>query len=105
MTIELERRAFVQASVALAVAAAAAPAAAQTPAPAGPQSMSARAPAATASTAATQTPPPAGPKPKTFNVKPKPSDPTKIKGMSEKILAIHYANDFTGAVTRLNQIT
>ena len=58
MTIELERRAFVQAGVALAVAAAAAPAAAQTPAP-------------------------AGPKPMTFDVKPMPFDPTKIKGLSD----------------------
>src|SRR5436305_12261380 len=80
MTIELERRAFVQASVALAVAAAAAPAAAQTPAP-------------------------AGPKPMTFDVKPMPFDPTKIKGLSEKILTSHYANNYTGAVKRLNQIT
>jgi len=80
MTIELERRAFVQAGVALAVAAAAAPAAAQTPAP-------------------------AGPKPMTFDVKPMPFDPTKIKGLSEKILTSHYANNYTGAVKRLNQIT
>jgi len=74
MTIELERRAFVQAGVALAVAAAAAPAAAQTPAP-------------------------AGPKPMTFDVKPMPFDPTKIKGLSEKILTSHYANNYTGATT------
>ena len=80
MTIELERRAFVQAGVALAVAAAAAPAAAQTPAP-------------------------AGSKPMTFDVKPMPFDPTKIKGLSEKILTSHYANNYTGAVKRLNQIT
>jgi DMSO/TMAO reductase YedYZ molybdopterin-dependent catalytic subunit len=59
MTIELERRAFVQAGVALAagaaVAAAVAPAAAQTAGPA-----------------------PAAPKPMTFDVKPMPFDPTKI---------------------------
>jgi Fe-Mn family superoxide dismutase len=83
MTIELERRAFVQAGVALAaVAAAAARAAAQTAAPAG-----------------------TGPKPATFDVKPMPFDPTKIKGLSEKILTSHYANNYTGAVKRLNQIT
>jgi Fe-Mn family superoxide dismutase len=86
MTIELERRAFVQAGVALAagaaVAAAAAPAAAQTAGPA-----------------------PAAPKPATFDVKPMPFDPTKIKGLSEKILTSHYANNYTGAVKRLNQIT
>src|SRR5438270_5149531 len=80
MTIELERRAFVQAGVALAGAAAAAPAAAQTPAP-------------------------AGPKPMTSDVKPMPFDPGKIKGLSEKILTSHYANNYTGAVKRLNQIT
>jgi Fe-Mn family superoxide dismutase len=86
MTIELERRAFVQAGVALAagaaVAAAVTPAAAQT---AGPVA--------------------AGPKPMTFDVKPMPFDPTKIKGLSEKILTSHYANNYTGAVKRLNQIT
>src|SRR5437868_10165319 len=80
MTIELERRAFVTASVALAVAPAAAPAAAQTPAP-------------------------AGPKPMIFDVKPMAFDPTKIKGLSEKILTSHYANNYTGAVKRLSQIT
>jgi Fe-Mn family superoxide dismutase len=34
-----------------------------------------------------------------------PFDPTKIKGLSEKILTSHYANNYTGAVKRLNQIT
>ena len=86
MTIELERRAFVQAGVALAagaaVAAAVTPAAAQTAGPAA-----------------------AGPKPMTFDVKPMPFDPTKVKGLSEKILTSHYANNYTGAVKRLNQIT
>src|ERR1700737_1192062 len=86
MTIELERRAFVQAGVALAagaaVAAAVTPAAAQTAGPAA-----------------------AGPKPVAFGVKPMPFDPTKIKGLSEKILTSHYANNYTGAVKRLNQIT
>src|SRR5204862_2016385 len=84
--IELERRAFVQAGAALAagaaMAAAAAPAAAQTAGPA-----------------------PAAPKPITFEVKPMPFDPTKIKGLSEKILTSHYANNYTGAVKRLSQIT
>ena len=86
MTIELERRAFVQAGVALAAGAAVvgavAPAMAQTAGPA-----------------------PAGPKPMTFDVKPMPFDPTKIKGLSEKILTSHYVNNYTGAVKRLNQIT
>src|SRR5271155_241490 len=86
MTIELERRAFFQAGIALAagatVAASATPAAAQTAGPA-----------------------PAAQKPMPFDVKPMPFDPTKIKGLSEKILTSHYANNYTGAVKRLNQIT
>ena len=40
----------------------------------------------------------------TFNVKPLPFDPTKIKGLSEKILVSHYDNNYTGAVKRLNAI-
>ena len=83
MNIDLDRRAFVQTGVALAAGATVgSPAAAQT---AGPG--------------------PTGPKPVTFDVKPMPFDPTKIKGLSEKILTSHYANNYTGAVKRLNQIT
>src|SRR5215472_9245125 len=86
MTIDLDRRAFVQTGAVLAagaaLAAAAPPVAAQTTGPA-----------------------PAGPKPATFDVKPMPFDPSKIKGLSEKILTSHYANNYTGAVKRLNQIT
>jgi len=41
----------------------------------------------------------------TFNVKPLPFDPKKIKGLSEKILVSHYENNYTGAVKRLNAIT
>jgi Fe-Mn family superoxide dismutase len=86
MTIDLDRRAFVQSSALFAagaaLAAAATPAAAQTPGPA-----------------------PAGPKPIAFDVKPMSFDPAKIKGLSEKILTSHYANNYTGAVKRLNQIT
>jgi Fe-Mn family superoxide dismutase len=56
--------------------------------------------------AAAQTPgpSPSGAKPMTFNVKPLPFDPTKIKGLSEKILVSHYDNNYTGAVKRLNAI-
>jgi Fe-Mn family superoxide dismutase len=86
MTIDLGRRALVQTGAVLAagaaLAAAAAPAAAQTGGTA-----------------------PAGPKPMTFDVKPMPFDSTKIKGLSEKILTSHYANNYTGAVKQLNQIT
>ena len=54
---------------------------------------------AAVSTAAAQTagPAPAAPKPATFDVKPMPFDPTKIRGLSEKILTSHYANNYTGA--------
>src|SRR5205085_3644924 len=55
--------------------------------------------------AAAQSRGPAGPTPRIFDVKPMPFDPTKIKGLSEKILTSHYANNYTGAVKRLNQIT
>ena len=40
----------------------------------------------------------------TFNVKPLPFDPKKIKGLSETILVSHYENNYTGAVKRLNAI-
>ena len=86
MTIDLDRRTFLKSGTLLAagaaLAAATAPAAAQT---AGPT--------------------PSAPKPITFDVKPMPFDPTKIKGLSEKILTSHYANNYTSAVKRLNQIT
>ena len=86
MTIELERRAFVQAGVALAagaaVAAAVAPAAAQTAGPA-----------------------PAAPKPMTFDVKPMPFDPGQDQRLVGKDFTSHYANNYTGAVKRLNEIT
>ena len=83
MNIDLDRRAFVQTGVALAAGA------------------TERSPAA----GQTAGPGPAEPKPMTFDVKPMPFDPTKIKGLSEKILTSHYANNYTGAVSRLNQIT
>ena len=40
----------------------------------------------------------------TFNVKPLPFDPSKVKGLSEKILVSHYENNYIGAVKRLNAI-
>ena len=94
MTTELDRRSFVQAGSALtagAVAAAAmgaGEAVAQTPQPA---------PGATAQ-------PAAAPKPKSFDMKPMPFDPKKIKGISEKLLISHYENNYGGAVKRLNAI-
>jgi Fe-Mn family superoxide dismutase len=85
MTIELERRAFVQSGAALAAGA----------------TLAAMVPSAAAQT---QTPATASAKPMTFDVKAMPFDPTKIKGLSEKILVSHYANNYTGAVKRLNAI-
>jgi len=85
MTIELERRALVQTGVALAAGAAF---------------------AAAVPSAAAQTPTstPRGAKPMTYSVKPLPFDPTKINGLSEKILVSHYENNYGGAVKRLNAI-
>jgi Fe-Mn family superoxide dismutase len=86
MTIELERRALMHTGVALAAAAAF---------------------AAAVPSAAAQTPTstPGGAKAMTYSVKPLPFDPTKIKGLSEKILVSHYENNYGGAVKRLNAIT
>ncbi len=86
MTINLERRALVQSGAVIAAGAA----------------FAAAVPSAAAQTA---NQPPAAAKPMKFTVKPLPFDPTKIKGLSEKILVSHYANNYTGAVTRLNAIT
>ena len=40
----------------------------------------------------------------TYAMKPLPCDPTRIKGMSEKLLVSHYENNYGGAVRRLNAI-
>jgi Fe-Mn family superoxide dismutase len=55
---------------------------------------------------AAETPvPPAAAKPSgPYQVKPMPFDPTKVKGISEKLLMSHYENNYTGAVKRLNAI-
>src|SRR5262245_42118148 len=37
-------------------------------------------------------------------VKPLPLDPTKLKGLSEKLIVSHHQNDYGGAVKRLNLI-
>jgi superoxide dismutase, Fe-Mn family len=95
MTTELDRRSFVQAGSAL--TAGAAVTAAMWPAEAAAQTSPQTAPGAT-------TPPAAPPKPKTFDVKPMPFDPKKIKGISEKLLVSHYENNYGGAVKRLNAI-
>src|SRR5262249_26288815 len=38
-------------------------------------------------------------------VRPLACDPTRIKGMSEKLIVSHYENNYGGAVRRLNGIT
>ena len=40
-----------------------------------------------------------------YAMKPLPCDPTRIKGMSEKLLVSHHENNYGGAVNRLNLIT
>ena len=40
-----------------------------------------------------------------YEVKPLACDPTRIKGMSEKLIVSHYENNYGGAVNRLNAIT
>ena len=51
---------------------------------------------------------PAPPKPPAYlgehAVKPLPFDPTKLKGLSEKLLVSHHDNNYAGAVKRLNLI-
>ena len=88
MTMDLNRRSFVQTGSALTAGAAIAAAAIW------PGSAAAQTPSTTAS----------GGKPMKFDVKPLPFDPKKIKGLSEKILVSHYDNNYTGAVKRLNAI-
>src|SRR5438067_10357793 len=40
-----------------------------------------------------------------YEVKPLACDPTRVKGMSEKLIVSHYENNYGGAVRRLNAIT
>src|SRR5437762_12722607 len=39
-----------------------------------------------------------------YAMKPLACDPTRIKGMSEKLIVSHYENNYGGAVKRLNAI-
>ena len=41
----------------------------------------------------------------TYSMKPLACDPTRIKGMSERLIVSHYENNYGGAVKRLNAIT
>jgi superoxide dismutase, Fe-Mn family len=40
-----------------------------------------------------------------YEVKSLACDPTRIKGLSEKLIVSHYENNYGGAVRRLNAIT
>src|SRR5262249_48070677 len=47
----------------------------------------------------------AGPIPaKPYDIKPLPFDPSKLKGISEKMITSHHDNNYAGAVRRLNAI-
>jgi Fe-Mn family superoxide dismutase len=54
--------------------------------------------------AAAQAAPAAGRPPISYEVKKLPFEPSRIKGLSEKLLVSHYENNYTGAVKRLNAI-
>ena len=41
----------------------------------------------------------------TYSMKPLACDPTRIKGMSERLIVSHYENNYGGAVKRLNALT
>jgi len=41
----------------------------------------------------------------TYQMKPLACDPTKLSGLSEKLIVSHYENNYCGAVKRLNAIT
>src|SRR5947209_19459018 len=40
-----------------------------------------------------------------YTLKPLACDPTRIKGMSERLIVSHHENNYSGAVNRLNAIT
>jgi len=49
--------------------------------------------------------PPAGRSPMIYEVKKLPFDPSRIKGLSERLIVSHHENNYAGAVKRLNAIT
>jgi superoxide dismutase, Fe-Mn family len=85
MSIEFDRRRFIEASGIAAAGVIATAAISQLPAAAQTASLSGRSPVP-------------------YQPKPMPFDPSHIKGMSEKILISHYENNYAGAVKRLNAI-
>lgn len=60
--------------------------------------------AGTESLAPAQTAPASVRSPVHYQAKPMPFDPSRITGMSERILISHYENNYVGAVKRLNAI-
>ena len=61
--------------------------------------------AATAADAAAQSVATSAPPKIEYPIKKMPFDPSKVKGLSEKLLLSHYENNYSGAVKRLNAIT
>ncbi len=47
---------------------------------------------------------PQGPAPSVFAPKPLPFDPTKLKGISERLIVSHHDNNYAGAVKNLNGV-
>lgn len=47
---------------------------------------------------------PKGPTPPDFAPKPLPFDPTKLRGISEKLIVSHHDNNYAGAVKNLNGV-
>jgi Fe-Mn family superoxide dismutase len=85
MSIDFERRRFIEATGVVAAGAIATAAMSQQPA----EAQTAAAPVRSSVP---------------YQIKPMPFDPSHIKGMSEKILISHYENNYAGAVKRLNAI-
>ena len=61
--------------------------------------------AATAADAVAQSVATSAPPKIEYPIKKMPFDPSKVKGLSEKLLVSHYENNYSGAVKRLNAIT
>ena len=40
-----------------------------------------------------------------YEIKPLSCDPSRLNGLSEKLIVSHYENNYSGAVKRLNAIT
>ena len=60
--------------------------------------------AATPAAAQTTTPAPAGVLPGQHKPKPLPFDPTKLRGLSERLIVSHHENNYGGALKNLNKV-